>query len=176
MTIPRGARYGALPMLIYLLRHGRAESGYGMRDEERALTEDGWERLRAAAPAWRRLVEPLQVVFQSPLRRAQETASVLVEAVGSEPDMRIADALEPGGRISEAMRLIEGELTAGTGSIALVGHQPHLGHLLGTLLTGDEHRSIPLDMGMMAAVELPSTSLIGELRFSLTQQAAADLD
>lgn len=176
MTIPAGARYGALSMLIYLLRHGRAEDGFGMRDEERALTSDGWERLRAAAPAWTRLVKAPQIVFQSPLRRAQESASVLIEAVSGQPDVRTDPALTPGSHIPNAMRLIEAELLGGTESIAFVGHEPHLGYLLGMLLTGDERHSIPFKKGMLAAVEFASTSLIGELRFSLTQKAAANLE
>lgn len=164
-------------MLIYLLRHGRAEDGFGMRDEDRALTEDGWERLQRAAPAWERLVEPLQVIYVSPLRRAQETASVLVGIVRGDPELKTDPALVPGGNIREALQRIGDEEAAGHRNIAFVGHEPHLGCLLGALLTGDEYRSIPLKKGMLVAVELESAaSSVGELRFSLTQRAAAELE
>lgn len=163
-------------MLIYLLRHGRAEDGFGMRDEDRALTEDGWQRLREAAPAWARLVEPLELVCQSPLRRAQETASVLIESVRGERRVQTEEALRPSGSIDATLGLIVGAQQAGCATLAFVGHEPHLGCLLGALLTGEERRSIPLKKGMLVAVELPTASLIGELRFSLTQKAAADLE
>lgn len=164
-------------MLVYLLRHGRAEDGFGMRDEDRALTPDGWERLRAAAPAWQRLIEPIDVVFVSPLRRAQETAEVLVESTTGAREQRTTAAIVPGGSLQKTLELIETELVQGTPVIAFVGHEPHLGCLLSALITGDEGRSVPLKKGMLVGVELPiRTSLIGELRLSLTQRAAAEFD
>ena len=164
-------------MLIYLLRHGIAEDGGGgLRDAERALTDEGWKKLRKAAPAWRRVVEPPQVVFSSPLRRARETASVLVDALELRTDLRIDEAFEPSAPASLAMSLLESEQHSGTGSVAVVGHEPHLGYLLGQLLTGHPRLSIPLKKGMLVAVETESTaSLVAGLRFSLTQRAAGAL-
>lgn len=162
-------------MLIYLLRHGRAEVGYGMRDDDRALTEDGWDELRRAAPAWRQLVPSLDVIVSSPLRRAQETAQVLLEAVDGDPEQRTDTMIVPSGDPQRATELIAAELAGGTDSIAFVGHEPHLGSLLGLLLTGDRSRPVPLKKGMLVAVELAgSTSLIGTLKFSLSSQAAAE--
>ncbi|MCA8976412.1 MAG: histidine phosphatase family protein [Planctomycetes bacterium] len=163
-------------MLIYLLRHGVAEDGFGIDDAERALTEDGWRKLRDAAPAWRRLVEDLDVVVQSPLRRARETAAVLLEAVGGDPKLRTEAMLEPGADPQLAMEFLLAELRSSTDGIALVGHEPHLGALLGLLLTGREHSAVPLKKGMLVAVELARpTSLIGALKFSLSWKAAARL-
>ena len=55
-------------------------------------------------------------------------------------------------------------------------YELHLG-ACDALLTGDEVRSIPLKKGMLVAIELHgSASLVGELRFSLTQKAAAELE
>ena len=164
-------------MLIYLLRHGIAEDGGdGLRDAERALTEEGWKKLRKAADAWRRIVEPPQVVFSSPLRRAKETAAVLVEALGIAPELRIEDALVPSAPAAVAMSLLEAEQHSGTTSVAVVGHEPHLGYLLGLLLTGHPRLPIPLKKGMLVAVETESAaSLIAGLRFALTQRAAGAL-
>ena len=59
-------------MWIYLLRHGVAEEPRaGLTDEQRALTEEGMEKLRRASPAWRRLVHTPSVVMCSPLVRAR---------------------------------------------------------------------------------------------------------
>ena len=165
-------------MLIYLLRHGIAEEGGGgMRDGERALTDEGWKKLRKSSAVWRQLVEPPQVVFSSPLRRARETASVLVEALGRKLDVRIDDALVPSAPAAVAMSLLEAEQHSGTTSVAVVGHEPHLGYLLGLLLTGHPRLPIPLKKGMLVAVETESAaSLIAGLRFALSQRAAGELD
>ncbi|MFO1076659.1 MAG: phosphohistidine phosphatase SixA [Planctomycetota bacterium] len=163
-------------MWIHLLRHGRAEEGFGKPDEQRALTPEGWQKLRASAPTWRRLVVPLQVAFVSPLRRAQETASVLLENVGGDPEVRIDGSLAPHGDAAETLARLLDERRTGTESVAAVGHEPHLGTLLGLLLTGRPSHAIPFKKGMLVAVELRSTaSAIAELRWSLTQRAAAEL-
>lgn len=164
-------------MWIYLLRHGNAEDhAPDLPDEDRALTEEGKKRLRRAAPTWQRLVDAPDVIVTSPLRRARETAEVLVDAVRFAGNLRIDNALVPGATPSLAVTLIEAELLAGTGSIALVGHEPHLGHLLGALLTGQPRVAVPLKKGMLVGLEAESaTSALATLRFALSQRAAARL-
>ncbi|MCA8951100.1 MAG: phosphohistidine phosphatase SixA [Planctomycetes bacterium] len=163
-------------MLIYLLRHGRAEDGFDKPDDLRELTDDGRERLRRAAPVWRRLADPLDTICASPLVRAQQTAIELRDAVRGKPAIETHSALVPGARIAEALELVTAALAAGRAGVAFVGHEPHLGLLLGTLLTGGPGLALPLKKGMLVGVELPSSaSLIGELAFALTQRAAARL-
>ncbi len=164
-------------MHIYLLRHGIAEdAGPGIHDPDRALTEEGWKRLRRAAAAWRRVVETPDVVFVSPLRRAHETASVFVQATGFGGELRTDAALVPEAPPNLCLSLIEAEAWSGKKSLAVIGHEPHLGYLLGLLLTGHPRQPIPLKKGMLVGVETESSaSLIAGLRFSLTQKAAAEL-
>lgn len=164
-------------MWIYLLRHGIAEDQRpGQTDDERALTEQGWRRLRRAAPAWASLVADLDVLLTSPLRRARETATVLAEAGGFDGELRVAEALSPSAAPALALAMLEAELLSGTGSVAVVGHEPHLGYLLGALLTGHPRVSVPLKKGMLVGVEANSpTSIVADLRFCLSQKAAAHL-
>ena len=164
-------------MHIYLLRHGIAEDGGpGLPDHDRALTDDGWKRLRNAAPTWRSLVPTPAVVLVSPLRRALQTAEVLVEAVGYTGELRVADALVPSGAPAVALSMLEAEALSQTDSVAVIGHEPHLGYLLGTLLTGHPRQAVPLKKGMLVAVETSSAaSMIGELRFALSQKLAGSL-
>lgn len=161
---------------ITLLRHGIAEDSAPGGDAERALTDDGWRRLRRASAAWRGLSEPPAVVFCSPLRRAQETALAFAEAVRFRGELRVEPALVPEAPPALAAALLEAEALSGTPSVAMVGHEPHLGYLLGLLLTGHPRQPIPLKKGMRVAVETSSAaSLIGHLRIALTQRAAARL-
>ena len=164
-------------MWIHLLRHGLAEDqAPGGNDDERALTDDGWKRLERAAPAWRELVEPPDRVVTSPLRRARETAEVFVRAVRFRGELEVDDALIPAADPQRALALLEAAGFAGTGSITLIGHEPHLGSMLGALLTGDWRRAMPLKKGMLVGVETnSSTALLGQLRLALTQKAAARL-
>lgn len=164
-------------MQIYLLRHGIAEEGRpGQPDRERAITDVGWQRLRAAAPTWRRLCDRPQVVLASPLRRAQETASVLCDALGHRGEIRTAPELVPEAEPSRALSLLEIEQLSGTACVAIVGHEPHLGYLLGTLLTGQPRLSVPFRKGMLVGVETESTaSLVATLRFAIGQRNAGEL-
>jgi len=162
---------------IYLLRHGIAEDG-GPRlaDHDRALTDEGWKRLRKAAPIWQSLVPTPAVVLVSPLRRALQTAEVFVEAVGYRGELRVADALVPSGAPTVALSMLEAEALSQTASIAVIGHEPHLGYLLGALLTGHPRYAVPLKKGMLVAVETASAAtMVGELRFALSQKVAGAL-
>lgn len=161
-------------MWIYLLRHGIAEDHRpDLQDDDRALTDEGWRRLRRAGPAWGRLIESLDLVLTSPLRRARETTTALLEAVPCERAPRVEEALVPHGAPQVAQALLEAELLDGTGRVAVVGHEPHLGFLLGALLTGHPRMSVPLKKGMLVALQCESsTSLSCGLRFSLTHKAA----
>ncbi|MGC6487613.1 MAG: SixA phosphatase family protein [Planctomycetota bacterium] len=162
-------------MWIYLLRHGVAEDlRAGMDDGDRALTEEGWQKLRAASGSWRRLVRRPSVVVTSPLLRARETAEVFVETTGRPADLRVDACLEPIAPLSHATTMLEGLLLEGTESVALIGHEPQLGYLLGTLLTGQERLAVPLKKGMLVGLQTRgATSLLAGLRFCLSQKAAA---
>src|SRR5262245_41247457 len=164
-------------MHIYLLRHGIAEDGSAtVPDRDRALTEEGRKKLQRAATTWRQLLESPEVVFVSPLRRAIETAAVLTDALRFSGAQRIEEALVPEAPPALAPRLLEGEAWSGTKSVAVVGHDPNLGYLLGVLLTGHPRHPIPLKKGMLVGVETESSaSLVAALRFSLTQKVAAQL-
>jgi phosphohistidine phosphatase len=163
-------------MHIYLLRHGIAEDHAEGGDAQRALTEEGWKRLRRARQAWQALVDTPDVVFTSPLRRAQETATVFAEAVRFRGEFRVDPAFAPEAPPTLAAALLEAEALSGTQAVAVVGHQPQLGYLLGLLLTGHPRQPIPLKKGMLVAAETESAaSLVANLRLALTQRAAARL-
>ncbi|MFK7739380.1 MAG: phosphohistidine phosphatase SixA [Planctomycetota bacterium] len=174
-------------MWIYLLRHGIAEDpGHGQLDDDRALTEEGLYRLRRSGTVWQKLLPPLEVVLTSPLLRARQTTEILLEAMqGSDlsdqdpaaaVQPRIEPCLAPHGNTTDAVIKLEAELLSGTKCVAIVGHEPHLGYLLGNLTTGQTHLSIPLKKGMLVALQCDSkTSLTCGLRFSLTYKAVQQL-
>jgi len=164
-------------MWIYLLRHGIAEDPRpGLDDDQRALTEDGHARLAAASRAWHKLVPTPQIVLCSPFVRARETATAFAKAVGYQGDVRRDPALVPNAMPELALTVLEGEQRSRTESVALVGHEPHLGYLLGALLTGHARMSIALKKGMLIGLQTESASnVIAGLRFSLSQKLADKL-
>ena len=78
------------------------------------------------------------VVVSSPLLRARQTASGLLQNwEGKPPELRIAEELAPGGRKTKLARMLRG-LTGET--IALVGHMPDLGQFTAWLVGGKKAR------------------------------------
>lgn len=161
-------------MRVYLLRHGIAESpGFGMPDEQRALTDEGNRRLRAAVGAFRRCMADIDRVLCSPFRRARESAAILTEGLGYSESVEIQPELQPGGDPARVLELINALHHEGARGVALVSHEPLAGRLLGALTTGTR-ASIPFDTGMLACVALASpTTTIGALEMVLRQDDAA---
>ena len=137
-------------MEIWLLRHAaaedRADSG---RDSDRALTPEGTERARAVALGLAALEPGILRVITSPYRRARQTADAAAAALGLPGSVSESRALEPENDPQEILR----EVSAGSGDVLLVGHQPHLGSLLG-LLVGGERVEIPMKKAAVARVTL----------------------
>ena len=72
-------------MKVWILRHGEAQA-HARTDAERNLTEQGRaEALRSAAHL---IGQPIDAIFASPYVRAQQTAQLVREALGFEPDIR----------------------------------------------------------------------------------------
>ena len=67
-------------------------------------------------------------------------------------------------------------MLAKTDSVAVIGHEPHLGYLLGALVTGQQQFSMPLEKGMLVGLQAEgATTILAGLRFALTTKAAAQL-
>ena len=164
-------------MWIYLLRHGIAEDPRpGLVDDDRALTDEGRARLRAASKAWSLLVHPPELVITSPLRRARETAEIFRNTFDVEAPLRVEEAVVPGAGPARVVTLLESEMLSRTGSVAVVGHEPNIGYVLGALLTGQLRVHVSLDRGALVGLQSEgTTSLITGLRFALSQQDAAKI-
>lgn len=115
-------------MLLYLVRHGKAESGG--EDEARRLTDEGRAAVEQVA-TW--LVErdtQVDRIEHSGLVRARETAEILARAVSGEIVER--SDLDAAGDVEPVADRIGRE-----GSLMLVGHQPFMGRMASYLLRAD---------------------------------------
>jgi phosphohistidine phosphatase len=142
---------------IWLLRHAvaeeRAASG---KDADRALTPGGLERARRVAKGLAALEPGIRLVVTSPYRRAKETAEPAARVLGVE--LRESRALEPASDPGEILAELAGKEQA----VLLVGHEPHLGALLGRLVSGGGGLEIPMKKAAVARIELEGKS--GTLR------------
>jgi phosphohistidine phosphatase len=149
-------------MDLWLLRHAvaedRAASG---RDEDRELTPEGARRAKSVARGLVALDPVIDLVITSPYRRARQTADPVVEALGLGKNFRESAALEPSTDPEEILKEVETEEERK--GILLVGHQPHLGALLGRLVGGNRGPEIPLKKAAVARVELSGRGR-GQLR------------
>jgi phosphohistidine phosphatase len=100
--------------MIYLLRHGDAESPNG-DDSGRRLTGKGERQARAAGAALTVLGAEIEACMASPKVRAAETARLACEPLGLEPE---AEEELRGGEFNAL------GLAAGRGDVLLVGHEP----------------------------------------------------
>lgn len=73
-------------MKLWVLRHGEAVPYGSCPDSERELTEHG--RKEALSSAARLIGQPLTAIYASPYLRAQQTAQIVREALGFEPEIR----------------------------------------------------------------------------------------
>jgi phosphohistidine phosphatase len=125
--------------VLWLLRHGDAADG--SPDAERPLTKKGEEQARAAGLALKALGVDLSACLTSPRVRAAETARLVCEPLGVEPQLE--PKLAGGPFDAEA-------LAAGLGDdVLLVGHDPDFSMAVHSL-TGAQVR---MKKGGLAGVE-----------------------
>ncbi|QZP33018.1 phosphohistidine phosphatase SixA [Pseudomonas sp. DR48] len=146
-------------MKLWVLRHGEAEPhGSKNHDSERALTDNGRkEVLRSAAKL---IGEPLTAIYASPYRRAQETAQLVREALGFEPEIRTVEWLTPEidpDKVAEQLVSVS--------NVLLVSHNPLVGNLLSYLQHGAGYP--PEKVGTAGLAELEGNELlIGSMKLN----------
>jgi phosphohistidine phosphatase len=159
-------------MEIWLLRHAvaedRSESG---RDADRTLTEDGHKRAREVARGLAELEPGIDLVLTSPYARARQTAEPAVRALKLAGKLRETQALEPSSDPQEILDEVRAEKAQ---AILLVGHEPHLGALLGRLVSGGPGLEIPMRKAAVARVTWDGSGS-GSLRALLPARVLARL-
>ena len=137
-------------MEIWVLRHAKAEKATSATpDAERALTPGARKTMRAAARAIALLEPKFDAILTSPLLRARQTAEPVARSLGRPAPIE-TDALSPFSDPKEILRKIAKRRFS---RVLVVGHMPHLGRLLGALLTGRPDTLIELKTGALARIE-----------------------
>jgi phosphohistidine phosphatase len=121
-------------MRVIFFRHGPAGQRDAARwpdDGLRPLTPKGIRRTRLAAAGLRRLEPGIELIVTSPLTRAVETAELLKEQFAG-VEIETLDLLAPGASLRRLVESVAAHNAHPT--VALVGHEPDLGKLVGMLL------------------------------------------
>ena len=146
-------------MKLWVLRHGEAvPHGSRPHDSERELTDNGRkEVLKVAAEL---VGQPLTGIYASPYLRAQETAHLVREILGFEPEIRTVEWLTPDtepDKVAEQMVAVS--------NVLLVSHNPLVGNLLSYLQHGAGHP--PERVSTAGLAELESNELVvGSMRLN----------
>ena len=127
---------------VILWRHADAEPG--VPDLHRALTRKGEKQAKRVARWLHERLPSNAIVFVSPARRAQQTASALAQLAPRE--FVTLDAISPSAPVSAALGAIRASDRART--VVLVGHQPTLGELASQLL-GASMEDWPIKKGAL---------------------------
>lgn len=147
-------------MKLWILRHGEAE-GHARTDAERNLTERGrGEVLRSAAHL---IGQPLSAIIASPYVRAQQTAQLVREALGLEPQIRTVPWLTPDGNPLQVLEKLDTD-----DDVLLVSHQPLVGSLISFLQHGHLRQPQPMYTASLAELEgdFPLAGLMSLVRVS----------
>lgn len=141
--------------LLLVVRHAVAESREvfaesGADDALRPLTADGRRRMKRVARGLNMLVPKLDLLAASPLVRARQTADILASRYRG-ITVVTTESLEPKARppaFAAWLRKQPGE------TIAVVGHEPHLGMLITWLMTGLAGSRVRLRKGGACLLEV----------------------
>ncbi len=159
-------------MYLLLIRHGIAEEfdlfmAAGGTDAERPLTEQGRKKMRKAANRLRSQINTLDRLVTSPLLRARETAEIVSRVFGNLPLIERPELI-PDSPPRAILAWLSQLDTVHT--VALVGHEPHLGLLAGVLLANIHRPLIRFKKGGMALIECdtPLEAGTGTLCWALT--------
>jgi phosphohistidine phosphatase len=124
-------------MKLYLIRHSNAVDP-GTSDFEddslRPLTEKGREKMRRITSALNDLGIQPDLILSSPFVRALQTAQILAKGLKYRKDIVFSDSLTPPGNTDALIGEINEKYTVD--ELVLVGHEPALSGLVGTLTAG----------------------------------------
>jgi phosphohistidine phosphatase len=140
---------------IYILRHGIAEDApAGGSDADRALTQEGKQKLRRVLTRAREAGVCPDVILTSPLKRAVETAALAAGVLNVKQELVQTKALLPGGSPERVWSEIRAQ---NTGELLVAGHEPLLSRVVAFLL-GCPALRVNMKKAALVSVEMESTS------------------
>jgi phosphohistidine phosphatase len=168
-------------MHVLLIRHAKAAAresfaATGVPDASRPLTKKGARKFGEAAAGLRQLVDSIDVLASSPLKRALQTAQIVAGCYGGIP---IAQARELAPESTAKTALAWLMTQEGRAVVAVVGHEPNLTELIALLLSEKSQSVRGMKKGTACLIEFPqhAAERAGNLVWARTRkQLAAQAD
>jgi phosphohistidine phosphatase len=152
-------------MDIYLIRHAQAVDGDGMRDDDRPLTAQGRKQALDVGGALAKQKVRFARLVTSPLVRAVETAELVAVSLGFDGGLDVHDAMRPDGSWKHLLReVLEPAAAGGGGALAVVGHEPTIGHYLSKLL---HQKGLSMGKGSVVRLEWQDTETPAKVVWTL---------
>ncbi len=150
-----------------MIRHAQAIDGESMRDEDRPLTAHGRRQALDVGAALAKEKVRFGLILSSPLVRAVETATLMAVATGYDAGLGVSLAMRPDGSWKHLVReAIEPALVdAAQQPLALVGHEPSLGHFLSKLLG---QKGLSMSKGAVVRLTVTSVDAPAQLVWTLS--------
>jgi phosphohistidine phosphatase len=163
---------------ILVIRHGPAGDREewektGKDDSLRPLTPKGKKEVRKAAAGLVQLVPSLDLIATSPWTRAAQTAEIVNKEYGVAVEE--VEELTSEHRPEELSPWLQQQRDREI--VGVVGHEPHLGLLIGYLLTGKSVSFVDLKKGGASLIEMgqPSRPGTGCLEWLLSDRELRQL-
>jgi phosphohistidine phosphatase len=140
----------AEPKILYVLRHGEARPGIGIRgDFLRELTVDGRQQLKRLADYLKSIDFKIDLILVSPAKRTQQSLEILTSTLAIKNNQITHDEIFD----AEPQKLLEiiNNINQPSNNILLVGHNPGISSLV-SFVSGQNY--ISMKPGMMAVLEI----------------------
>jgi len=134
-------------MKLWVLRHGEAHN-QASTDAERELTDMGRAEVLRSASHLQGVV--LDAIYASPYVRAQQTARLVLDALGRTEPIRTVPWLTPDQSPDAVITQLD---ALALDNVLLVSHQPLVGTLLGLLDQGRATHEHPMGTASLAELD-----------------------
>ena len=135
-------------MNLYIIRHAIAVPRGAPEyedDSQRPLTDKGRKKMNKIVKGFRQFGVELDMILSSPYVRARDTAKILANEFNMQDQIRFTDHLIPPADFKDLIDEVQEKYDVD--SLALVGHEPMLGELIGWLTTGNKDLMINFRKG-----------------------------
>lgn len=124
-------------MVLYVLRHAEAVAARDdLPDEWRYLTERGVKAAARTARDVAKYGRKPRLIITSPLVRAVQTAQIAVTYACRKHEVIVSGLMQADGDLEALQEFLRSH--AGAKRLMVVGHEPHLGSLVSTLLRTED--------------------------------------
>lgn len=147
---------------MYFLRHGiaanHAEDG-SFNDDLRPLTDKGRHRTALVVRSLKKMGGQVDIIFHSPLLRAQQTAQIAADELGVDRMVEIPELLPERGPIE--LEEVLTELRKPGENVMMVGHQPNMSYALAWAISGNNGAMLDMKKAGLASVRFRGQSFHG---------------